>query len=80
MSGAQVLGPLRRIRLDVKVILASAYGRETATADEPADMTCGFFRKPCFTGTLLALLRDVTIPFSPMEPGGDAPRRLGRTP
>jgi two-component system cell cycle sensor histidine kinase/response regulator CckA len=56
MGGREVLAELRAIRPDVKVVLTSAYSRETAAPMFEASQVSGFIRKPYHFGDLLQLL------------------------
>ena len=56
MGGPEVLAELRAIHPDVKVVLTSAYSRETAAPLFEASQVSGFIRKPYHFGDLVQLL------------------------
>jgi len=56
--GREVFQELQRIRPDVKVILSTAYSRETVTADFGEFRAWGFVRKPYQIDELVTLLRE----------------------
>ena len=56
MSGAEVLGELRRMRPDIKVILTTAYGRDRAFAEVCEQESIFYLRKPYHINDLIALL------------------------
>jgi DNA-binding response OmpR family regulator len=57
-SGPEVLAELRRIRPAAKVILTSAYGRETIAGSLKAFEPQGFLRKPYQLRHLVAVVRE----------------------
>jgi CheY-like chemotaxis protein len=59
MRGFEVLDELRRIRKDVKVIVCTAYSRETAMTEFAGREVNGFIRKPYRTDDLVRALREV---------------------
>jgi two-component system cell cycle sensor histidine kinase/response regulator CckA len=59
MQGPEVFDQLHQIRSDVKVILCTAYNRETAAAQFGERKIEGFIRKPYRIEDLLKLLGDV---------------------
>jgi CheY-like chemotaxis protein len=56
MAGFEVLDELRRIRADVKVVLCTAYNRETAMAEFGGRQVDGFIRKPYRSDDLVRVL------------------------
>src|SRR5262249_23733879 len=56
MSGRDVFDELRRIRPDVKVILCTAYSRETVMVEFGEREFAGFIRKPYRTDDLVKVL------------------------
>jgi transglutaminase-like putative cysteine protease len=61
ISGPRVFGELRRIRPGVKVILTTAYNRETAIKAIGGQHTWGFIRKPYQLNDLVRLLRGACL-------------------
>jgi len=59
MSGRDVLGKLRKIRPDIKVVLSTAYGRDRAFKDVGEQKSVYYLRKPYRLEELTALLREV---------------------
>jgi CheY-like chemotaxis protein len=59
-SGREVFQEMCRINPDVKVILSTAYSRETVTADFGGFRAWGFVRKPYQIDELVKLLREAT--------------------
>jgi two-component system cell cycle sensor histidine kinase/response regulator CckA len=57
-SSRQILEEARRIRPNLKVILSSAYGKETVDATFTGMRVDHFIRKPFQLGDLLTLLQD----------------------
>jgi two-component system cell cycle sensor histidine kinase/response regulator CckA len=62
MSGPDALKEIRRIRPDVKVILTSAYDRESGATTLDGHGTAPFLRKPYRFGELVRALREVAPP------------------
>jgi PAS domain S-box-containing protein len=56
MSGREVFDELRRLRPDVRIILCTAYSRETAMAEFGEREIAGFIRKPYRTEDLVKVL------------------------
>ena len=61
ISGPRVFGELRQIRPDVKVILTTAYNRETAIKAIDGQQAWGFIRKPYQLNDLVRLLRGACL-------------------
>jgi len=61
ISGPRVFGELRQIRPDVKVILTTAYNRETATKAIDGQQAWGFIRKPYQLNDLVRLLHSACL-------------------
>jgi PAS domain S-box-containing protein len=61
MDGAETFGELRRIRADVRVILASGYSEETAIGQFADGRLAGFVQKPYELETLLAKIRQCMV-------------------
>ena len=59
MRASEVLDELRRIRADVKVVLCTAYSRETALAEFGDRKVDGFIRKPYRSDDLVNMLREL---------------------
>jgi DNA-binding response OmpR family regulator len=59
MDGQEALAEMRRIRGDVRVILASGYTEEDAAERFAGRGLAGFIQKPFRMGALLARLHDV---------------------
>jgi PAS domain S-box-containing protein len=57
-SSSDVIAEATRIRPEIKIILTTAYSRETATPTMNAPQLAGFIRKPFQLGDLVQLLRD----------------------
>jgi DNA-binding response OmpR family regulator len=55
----EVLAEARRVRPDIKVIVTSAYGKDTADASFPNMTIDSFIRKPFQLGNLLSQIRIV---------------------
>jgi CheY-like chemotaxis protein len=62
MSGREVLEDLQRIRADVKAVLTTAYGPDTALAAVGGQQAWGYIQKPYQFSDLLALLRASCVP------------------
>jgi CheY-like chemotaxis protein len=60
MSGAEVLGELRRMRPDIKIVLTTAYGRDRALA-EVGERNLSSIRKPYHITDHTALIRKVYL-------------------
>jgi two-component system, cell cycle sensor histidine kinase and response regulator CckA len=71
MPSREVIAEAARIRPDVRIVLTSAYSRETAALELDALQVKAFIRKPYQLGELVRLLSDVMSPAT----GNDA-RRL----
>ncbi|SPE43256.1 Multi-sensor hybrid histidine kinase (fragment) [Candidatus Sulfopaludibacter sp. SbA3] len=69
ISGAELLDELRWIRPEVKVILSTAYSRETAMRGFGGRDVWGFIRKPYRTDDLVNLLRHAA---GASNPSGDS--------
>jgi two-component system cell cycle sensor histidine kinase/response regulator CckA len=61
MTGREVLEELRRIRPDVKVILTTAYNKDSALAAIGGQQGCAFIRKPYQLNDLVNLVRDACL-------------------
>ena len=61
ISGPRVFGELRQIRPGVKVILTTAYNRETAIKAIDGQQAWGFIRKPYQLNDLVRLLRGACL-------------------
>ena len=61
LSGREVLDAIRRIRPDVKVILTSAYSKETALTAIGGQRAWAYIQKPYQFSNLSALLRDACL-------------------
>jgi two-component system, cell cycle sensor histidine kinase and response regulator CckA len=59
ISSHEVIAEVSRRRPDIRVILTTAYSRETAAPAFKAPQVKGFIRKPYQTSELVTLLRDV---------------------
>ena len=59
MSGGEVLGELRRVHPNVKVILTSAYSRDWLENTVSGQQPWFYLRKPYRFGELMGLIRDV---------------------
>ena len=57
ISGTEVLKEMRKIRSNIKVILATAYGRDRALADVGEEESVSYVQKPYQIDALEALLR-----------------------
>ena len=58
LNGREILTELRRLRPDIKVIVTTAYSRETASASLNGHNSWSFIRKPYRLADLMQLLRD----------------------
>jgi CheY-like chemotaxis protein len=61
-SSREVFEEIRRLKLGVKLVLTTAYSRETAAASFDLPQAAGFLRKPYELGALLRLLQPGPTP------------------
>ena len=68
MTGREVLEELRRIRPDVKVIITTAYGQDSALKAMGDQQSWLYIRKPYRLSEVTDLVRNVRLHSLPSEP------------